>query len=510
MSHPLNTSVTAEDLELRAIILGKWWNTLLDMLKELHNDRISGHDRPIVLEAIVGIMERPEWTLALKGSVPGLDKPTIYDNERRKSSISAQSSGRSSISNSSTPGGLVGDNVRNIFVQTLLDQIGLVVGKMSQRTTPASLVSFCGKACAYAFMFCPGIADIMIRLWGIQPARLKRVLKVFEIDSPFRFQAEAESMVSYFPASLKSVSFVSLKDAIFQLRQNGEIPDVVKHVDWHGYWLKRWSGKDSDLFYAFVKQYHVLLSDFVPTNAIKNEWICAPGVLPVYAQILANLDMTIHRHSGARAHSPTKTDDSKTEPAAVTFDDVLGADASADAFAPASINASRMIADNRLVNLLQDLLPLRPPPYSPASYLFAEGFCEILKAAAAHTSIYDHAACFTLCDFLQESIVILAKFESNASVASLIDWKFWMDVLTRMARSENTLTQIRLYTLLYTLWPLIAANAYWKEHVCINVLLEPVYFETRFTHYCPLLRTYYQRLLCWRVGRCDEASEKDM
>ena len=507
-SHPLNTSMAPEDLEIRCQILGKWWSTLLDMLKELHNDRISGHDRPIVLEALGGIMERPEWRVAVRdaSSTDKLPSPA----RRKTSSISGDSASRSSISTASTSCPVKAETGKELFQSNLLAQMAVVVDKMSQRTTPSSMVSFCGKACAYAYFFCPGMASMLSRLWNVSPARLKRVLKAFDFEAPFRFQAEADAMLAYFPACLHPLSFTSLRIATTRLRSEGLIPEQVKHVDWRGYWLKRWSGKDSDLFYAFVKQYHKILADILPENTPKADWICGPGVLLVYGQILANLDMTIHRLTPKRASSPEKGDKTPREPAAITFDDVLGADASANTFNTVSINASKHIADNRLVSLLNEMLPLRAESYPAAAYLFADGFADILKAAALHTSAYDQAACYTLCDFLQEAIVILSKFELATSSLTLIDWDFWIKVFTQLAHSVDTVTQMRLYTLLYAIWPLVSGNARWREQFCINVLLDPGYFDSHFSNFCPMLRSYYHRLLCWRIARCDTGNASDM
>ena len=474
------------------------------MLKEIHNDKISGHDRPIVLEGLVGIMGRPEWTLACQDSIPGLDAIPSPEHGRRTSSISSASSPSILMPTEKVT---IGENIRNAFEQNLAEQMTLVIEKMSQRTTPASLVSFCGKACAYAFFFCPGIADLLVSLWHVKPALMKRVLRANNMESPFRFPAGAGTMRSCLPATLSSLSFMSLRDATTKLRQAAHVPDTVKHLDWHGYWLKRWSGKDSDLFYAFVKQYHILLASCLPKETPKKDWLFAPGVLPVYAQILANLDGTIHRQSAGVAMLPVKDKDGRLDRAAITFNDI---DVSADAFAPAAINATKMMSDNRLITLLKDFLPHKQQSFPPASYLFAEGFCDILKAAACHTSVYDHHACFTLCDFLEEAIAIIGKFEANTSEPPLLDWKFWMDVFTRILRTENTLTQIRLYALLFTIWPLIDARTRWKEYLCLEILLEPAQFETSFSHYCPLVRTYYHRLLCWRIARCDDKLEVDL
>jgi hypothetical protein len=507
-SHPLNTAVSQEDLEYRAMVLSKWWTTLLGMLRELQHDRMSSHERPIVLEAITGIMERAEWRLAMRDGEQR--RRGSADEQRRRALGMSGTNGSTTSLTSSMTSGPVMENVSVLFVHHLYEQMAVVVDKMGQRTAPASLVSFCGQACAYAYFFCPGMADILVRLWGVHPTRLKRVLKAFGHNSPFRFPSEAEAMIESLPATLHSLSFKSLKEAVAKLRQACPMPDIVSQIGWHGYWLKRWSGKDSDLFYAFVKRFHRLLGEFVPKKAAKNKWLCAPGVLPVYAQMLANLDMTIHRQASGRSESPNKTEDGQREPPPTTFDDVLGANASADVFGAASINATRIMADQRLVTLLSDVLPIRPPPFPHSAYMFAEGFCELLKATASQTSAHDQAACYTLCDFLQEALVILGKFEAHAFTTPLVDWDFWMECFTRMARSDTTLTQIRLFALLYTIWPMIAAHSRWKEHLCMNVLLDPAYFESHFGHYCALVRTYYQRLLCWRIARCDDGRDVNM
>lgn len=502
ISHPLNTSVTAEDLQVRAIVLSKWWTTLLDALKENHNEKTSSHDRQMLLESLTGIMERPEWRLALNDSIPGLDVTPSPEHKRRTSSTSSCGSAEISLIIEKAT---IGASVCGLFTHHLAQQMTFVVDRMSQRTTPTSLVSFCGRACAYAFFFCPGVADMLVRLWNVRPAQMKRVLRAANVRSPFRFQTEANNMAHHFPACLHSLSFLSLRDATAKLQQPCTTYDVLKGVDWRGYWIKRWSGKDSDLFYAFIKQYHILLADHVPPDTPKGVWLFAPTVLPVFAQILANLDMTIHRQSaGAANPSPAKGKDSRSDR---MFDDI---DVSADAFAPASINATRIMCDNRLVTLLKDLLSLKQQTSLSASRLFALGFCDVLKAAACHTSVYDHHACFTLCDFLEEALAILGKFEANISGPSLIDWEFWMDVFSRMLRSENTLTQIRLYALLFTIWPLLDVSARWKEHLCLNILLMPAQFQRSFSHYCPLVRTYYHRLLCWRLARCDGKADVDM
>lgn len=73
-----------------------------------------------------------------------------------------------------------------------------------------------------------------------------------------------------------------------------------------------------------------------------------------------------------------------------------------------------------------------------------------------------------------------------------------------MMQSQSTMTQIRLIAFLYTTWRHLIINENRKEQVVLNWLLDPKFFAQFFNHWSPMVRHYYFRLLCWRVGRCDD------
>ena len=219
----------------------------------------------------------------------------------------------------------------------------------------------------------------------------------------------------------------------------------------------------------------------------------------VQAQILAALDGTIHRQPA-------------TEPPPITFDDVLaGADANAAALPLPSNNSVRLMAENRLIMLLRDFISERPPDYEAARMTFAEAFGKMMQAAARRTSVFDHNACFVLCEFMEESLVLFVRFH-NAHTLELdfIDWYFWLDVCKKMLESQNTMSEIRLFSFIYGTWGVITNDGRRKEVMCLEWLLSEENFDKFFTHWCPMVRAYYMRLLCWRVCRNDgEATELD-
>lgn len=492
-THPSNRTLRPEDLDRRANILNKWWTGLIEMLHGRNNQSISGTDRPVILDGVSGIMERPEWRLS--------PSPFCALRDRAKVSV-AGSQSSTSLGSTSTSSDFLSEsvhhNVRNIFVQNLSSQMAFVVDKMSLRHASASLVTFCGKACAYAFMFVPGMGDVLVRLWDLPMDTIRRVLSESGIEK-FDRMNESSDLLANFPPALHQLGFTSLMKLVRRLRTPPPLPLGTTHIDWWGHWVERWSGRESDLFYVFVKQFHVLTTDFLPPHLIEKEAMGAPGLLLVHSQILANLDATIHRDAN-QANQGAAASSSST-----TFDELLGdVDATASTFPVLPNNAVRLMAENRLIMLIRDFLSDRTSDHPAARELFAQSFNRLLQAATRGTSMFDHGACYTLLDFLEEALVILVRYEQlRDKQETLINSAFWQTVCRKMIDSENTMTEIRLYAFLHTVWNVLAPDQDRKAELCMNVLLDPEVFESRFNHWCPMVRAYFMRLLCWRVGRYD-------
>ena len=499
--HLSNKMLRAEDLDRRTNILNKWWTGLIELLHGRNNQSISGTDRPAILDGIAAIMERPEWRMP--------PSPFSPLNQRMKGTASPGNRSTTSLTSEASEflTESVNHNVRNIFVQNLSAQMAFVIDKMSQRNASASLVAFCGKACAYAFVFVPGMADILVRLWDLHIDPIRRVLEGNGVRKFDNLSSTAEGIVSNFPPALQQLGFHSLMKYMRKLRTPPPLPIGTANFQWWGHWVNRWSGRESDLFYVFVKYFHILATDFLPPDTSRTERMCAPGFLLVHAQVLTNLDATIHRDATPTAQDPA------TAGASPTFDDVLGdPDAVASALPTLPSNATRSMAENRLIMLIRDFLSERAGEHPVARKLFAESFSNLLQTGARGTSMFDHSACYTLLDFLEEALVLLTRFENMLETGgSLVDLDFWTTVWRRMIHSENTMTEIRLYAFLYTIWNSVICGLGWKVRLCNGFLLDPEIFESRFNHWCPMVRAYFMRLICWRVGRYDgEASDADL
>lgn len=486
-------------MDRRVNILNKWWTGLLEMLNGKHNQSISGTDRPVYLEAVVGIMTRPEWRIAFPISHPSESLPkSLQHTASSLSDSSDQSSGSDFLLES------IHHNIRNIFIQNLLSQMAFVVERMSMRHAPASLVAFCGKACAYAFFFCPGVADILIRLWNTPATIYRWIFAESSVDRSSTSCSFTQDLALSFPMALRSLSFHSHASLARYLRQKPDVPLYTSEIPWHSPWVSRWCGRDTDLFFVFVKFVHILYADSIPREIDKKKRILAPGLLPIHAQLLVVLEDTLYKQSIAQAHDNSHT------AAAITFDDFIeGADASVSALPLGAANSHRSMAENRLIILLRDFLSESSVEPNRARLLYAESFSAIMKIAAQKTSLYDQSACHLLCDFMEEVIPIISKYSQSVEMM-LFDWPFWLHVCRQMMQSHNSLTEVRVFSFLFSMWNTWVASEDRKADLCFGFLLHESWFYHYFNHWSPMVRSYFHRLLCWRVARLkDEPSPVD-
>ncbi|KAJ6074699.1 uncharacterized protein N7446_002476 [Penicillium canescens] len=490
--HASCKNLRPEDLDRRVNILNKWWIGMLEMLNGKHNQSISGTDRPVFLEAVVGIMTRPEWRIPFPMARQS-SGPT--DSLKYASTSVSETSDASASSGSEFLVESIHHNIRNIFIQNLLSQMAFVVERMSMRHAPASLVAFCGKACAYAFFFCPGVPDILVRLWCTPPGMFRRILVESAGSRTENTPAYTQELALCFPPALRPLAFHSQAPLLRYLRQKPEAPLNTTGITWNRPWVSRWAGRDTDLFFVFVKYIHILYAEYLPPETEKGKRILAPGLLLVHAQLLFVLEDTIYKQSAQQAPDPHSA-------AAITFDDFIESpDASASTHHLRSgSNSHRSMAENRLIILLRDFLSEQSAEPNRARLFFAESFCGIIKATAQKMSLFDHNACFLLCDFLEEIIPIITRYAQSIET-DLFDWSFWLEVCRQMMQSHNSLTEVRVFSFLYCVWGTWTATEERKASLCLDFLLHEPIFYHYFNHWSPMVRAYFHRLLCWRVGR---------
>lgn len=494
-NHASTKTLRSEDVDRRATILNKWWIAVLEMLEgQPQQQPVAGVDRPVLLEAATMIMMRSEWRQMTPCFKPVSERSP---QEGRRARRSWTTSSASSIN--STQAEFLAEsaehNVRTMFVSNLMKQIGIVVDKMSLRHAPLSLVNFAAKTCAYAFFFAPGIADILVRLWALNPDLIRRASD--ELGLPRMNKGESEDIAAAFPPCLGGFAWTTPKGMWEMLKQTHQMPVAVARIPWTGPWVTRWKGNDTDLFFIFCKYFYILSDQFVQPGLRLSDKAKAPGFALVQAQLLGILDTTIHRQAAAM--------NAFGQPP--LLDSMHGSDASALAL-PMPPNLSKSMSENRLVILLKDFLSDDSIEYTGARHTFAEAFSSVMKAATRKTSQFNSSACFTLCDFMEEVLAVYSEWETPTATAAYIDWTFWLDVWKKILGSLNTMSEIRVLAFIFAIWDMLAKDSERKERLCMDWLLREDVFDTFFNHWCPMVRAYYHRLLCWRICR-DEGSANE-
>ncbi|KAK5088684.1 hypothetical protein LTR05_002904 [Lithohypha guttulata] len=484
-------TLRAEDLDRRVIILNKWWTGLLDLLNGNGQQSISGTDRPAFLEAICEIMRRPEWKMSQAPSSPTEPHDPRQNAGKTESYSSTESNDPEFLTRT------IHQNIRNMFVQNLLQQLTFVIEKLSMRAAPASLVIFGGKTCSYAFFFVPGVAEMLARLWRIPPGTIRRILAEYGPACGRKAAIISQTLAPCFPAPIRDLCFTSHAALSRQLQNRTQVPPNTSHIRWHGPWVNRWSGRDSDLFFVFVKHYHLLCAEYLPRHLLAEERMGIPGFVVVHAQILLNLESALYRQAGnfAAEHYSSQAGENP------------------DAMAPMPMvvpNATRSISDNRLVILLRDCIGDRRTENAALAEILIGPFQYVLKAAVRRISMYNNDACFVLCDFLEEMVPLVTKYQ-RVNVEEE-DWSFWLKVYKQLMQSQSTMTQIRVIAFLYSTFHLLMNNdEERKRQLILEWLLDPDFFSQYFNHWSPMVRHYFFRLLCWRVGRSHGvATELDM
>ncbi|KAL8911616.1 MAG: hypothetical protein Q9171_003223 [Xanthocarpia ochracea] len=462
--HPSNTRLRTEDLDRRINTLNKWWVGLLSMLIGRNGESVSGSDRPTILDAVTSIMVRPEWTLPYQA---------IYSRSDRNARPSLKSRSTTSLASESSQflTESISHNVKNLYAQNLLSQMAYVVEKMSSRSVPASVVTFCGKAIAYAFFYCDGIAEILVRLWATPHETIRRVLAEHQLPRDADLKSSMNLVVPSFPSGLHGLGFQSVKATVQHLRLRPHFPIGAARINWYGPWVRRWAGRDTDLFFIFTRSYYNLMYGCLPPGLMPQGRLCAPGYILLQAQVLSNLDTIIQRSNNQSPLEPAFA-------SSFQYNEIFGeADASAPILPLSPAATNRSMAENRLIILLRDYLSGSTSLFEDSKLMFAESFESLLKAAVRRVSVFNYNACFTLCDFMEEALAILYRYStSSPSNYTTLDWPFWLSVCRQMIESQNTMTQLRVYAFLYSLWGIINAEASRKYQVCLEWLLDEEYF----------------------------------
>ncbi|CDK28323.1 unnamed protein product [Kuraishia capsulata CBS 1993] len=431
--------------------LTRWWVEILTALKT--DLKMPSSDRSVHLECLSKIISRREWSLAQ-------DFAKVY---------------------------------RDLLTQTL----EYAIKRLDSKKISLSASAFVGKVFAYAFFNLPGAAGAMLFLLGVKIDALDTVkdtlLQQAQAQSPLDLlnsqnrppkvedeQIDLDRLQTLFKAAFpEHVSGLIGSKSRFESSKNllrvekkflNAVPppsDPVKGInDPKGLWVQRWSCLDNnDVFFSFLRHYLNLCGWYLrstATHSLRNAALCCPGFTIILAHLHSYTEIQVQR----RGSAPAKRDGFTDLKIPVPFLKFL--------------RALRDLCFNSVDDYESAIVPM-----------VCKSVDLILGRIASKISVFDTEKCCMVLD-LQFEFTTFVYQTNDSFYTQFIDWRFWLKVLDRMTSCDNLTLELKGLSYLFNSWDMIADQQEFVNWTMSN------WFKY-FCHWQPLVRTYYHRLVCWRL-----------
>lgn len=365
------------------------------------------------------------------------------------------------------------------YLRLLVSTGEFMLHKVSSGTAiPLAIAAFTGKVLAYCFFFVPGVAIQLIWLLRVPQRCIDRLIA--------RLQNEEQCTCN----NLESVPdhllpLVGMTTAMSRPPPECRDPKFAWLHD--SSWSKYWQ-PDSGVFNSFLKHYCSLVCQVcLPMDSQVSLHKCAPGWTLLLASEVNFLDYFV-RHT-----SPTN------RKKAITV----------NALAPGLSNGTvtaRNVNELKLFKVIREVLH-NDDQCLVYFHSFVKQFDQVLQAVAASINVYHADACGKICDLVEEwaaSVALEHPKTQDQTRSQSISWEWWIAVAQRMLTSNNCYSEIRALTMIFNAWPSFTDDA--ADQVT-RWTLSAATWQKLFCHWSPLVRSYYHRLLCYRLACRTESKD---
>ncbi|KAM9927647.1 hypothetical protein OXX59_002404 [Metschnikowia pulcherrima] len=448
-------------------VLGLWWRSLLACLNATGASQVSATDRNAYLECVSRIFARAEWFHA-----------------------DAQAT--------------------STYMSCLSETLDFsIVRLLSFKVVPISVSAFVGKVFAYAFFHLPGVCNALLFLLNVKQKTLDKSASAFQ---PLTQDARAEA-AALFPRNVSHLIDYKGLEKLERVKR-GAINCVVppKHPvrgirDPSGPWVRRWCSTDSDIFNSFFRHYINIVNTFVE-NAPVISATAFPGVRVIASYIYQIITVSVNRISFAKA--PANVGSGNKQLPQMTQRSVNGKENTLGSGLPPSSLPFKQ-TDSNYTSITKLFRSIRDISYSSIS--FAGQITKLVDSLLASVARF-----IELYDVNKTSLLLNLVYEYSIHVfdASDMDWEFWLNCNHLMLTNTYHVQIItRNFAFLFNVWDKIpslllegepAKSRAWlkdpTESLKANFsswLTSGKVWSVFFTHWNPLVRSHYLRLLVWRV-----------
>ncbi|CUM64727.1 uncharacterized protein PRCAT00002338001 [Priceomyces carsonii] len=459
-------------------ILIKWWSSLLSALNQ-SLPQISSTNRNAYLECISRIIAREEWFKV--------------DNDLL-------------------------EPYKSLLISTM-DYC--VVKLQTLKFIPLAMSAFVGKVFAYSYFILPQVSNALLFLLNVKQSVLESNMK--SLLAPNASKESVEFLASIFPKHLHH--FINF-NGISKLpkRQKLHINCVpppqhpVKGIkDPNGAWVRRWCCSDSDIFNSFFRHYITILQHLFGNSTVESDVLLqCPGFSVILSHIYQVFGVSFNRISLNLANKPTgeisgpaiQQDDSRGKPVFVSQ-----STSPLQQIAGSNTNRAQNTQQNDVYynSIIKIFKILRDINFSP-NILFGGSVIalvdNLLINISKEISIYDYS---------KNSLILNIVYEFINHVDSNINWEFWLSCTYMMiSKTDHIQILLKNFAFLFNIWNMIpetfsisnneGSHLTWFADVNLtykmnltNWLISNETFERFMTHWNPIVRSYYLRLLVWRM-----------
>lgn len=462
-------------VSISSVFLIKWLNALLQSLNSrVPNMIVTSSDRNAYLECISRIISRHEWE--------NVDPDTYAQ-----------------------------------YQKCLASTMDYCVNKLhTMKILPMSMSAFVGKVFAYGFFHLPNVSSALLFLLNVKQS-------VYDTSAgpmaPPLLPETTAKLKSVFPENVHSlIDYRGMRT--LEKHQKGFLNAVSPPLhpvtgikDPNGPWVRRWSSSDSDVFNSFFRHYVSILNQNLALLA-STEGVSASLLFscPGFGIILSHI-FQIFNVSITRILKATATKPNSGPPDAFMF---RQENAKQNLAGPLPIPSNVPLKQHDMYynSIIKILKTVRDINYSDVVFSSElTGFIDALFIRIAKDiSVYDYTKNGLILNVVYE-------FSNHVLDCSTLDWEFWLSCSYLMLNnSDHIQILLKNFAFLFNVWDKIPESLTSKRHAhqdylrlwlvdanesyrlnFINWLISDQMFLKFFCHWHPIVRSYYLRLLIWRI-----------
>lgn len=441
----------------------RWWRVLLTSLTlkqhSLKPVAISSTDRNAYLEGISRIVSRREWF--------DVDADTYQKFQ----------------------------SLLTITLDYAIDKAQVM------KILPLSISAFVGKVFANAYFHLPLVSDALLFLLNVKQF-------VFEEAMSGLCDLKSEpSVAQLFPQHLQDFAGMPKLSKRLKFFINSVAPPKhpVKGItDPNGSWVRRWSSSDSDIFNSFFRHYIAICNSYffdhdeslVVSSKFDYDTLLfnAPGSKVIFSHILHVFQVSISRIS--RNYNSSSFNNMFPKEAGLGKESMIPTLSMNDIYYNSIVKILKTCRDLKYSNILLTKTLVK----------FVD---KLLISIACRTSVYDYN---------RNGLLLNIVYEFINHVDNDINWEFWLTSCQLMIeRTDHIQILLKNFAFLFNVWDMISPSARpgklgvtpserWLtvSHESLkwnfsNWLVSAPVWSTFFNHWEPIVRTYYIKLIIWRL-----------